>query len=536
FRSSNGIAGSGAVINCTVAENEGVSIEAEAVYNSIVDGTMDSPEIRFTLAPVLHGGLGNQSGAATFVNAAGGNYRLAEGSAGLDAGRNEYNTLSMDLGGLPRIFNIIDLGAYEKVSQGGLAVSLMSDPNPLPIDDALRYTVYVVNQGPNAAQGVEVACPLGNGISCLSNSVGSTYMNGRWTVGDISAGQMRQLYLWCVAEEAGCHTNVAVVSASMSDPIQPGYGVSTNVTQVLGEVSITNVSAFMESNSAVVEWESAVGMSYNVYAHDGPLVNEPDWALRANMVASEEVRHYVDSLASGQSTDRRYYQVTYPGHAPSPSNIWAVISRDVLPGFTLMSPPVQTDQRFDGELGRALAEELHGKDGGIGSGADEIYILQPDGGWRMLYLDAAQTWHEEDGRASTFELPAGQGFWVMRKALTGACITFTGPVGNAGTHRKMLQTGFNLIGLSQGKDLPIMATFQTANPVGGAAEETADQLVFQNPNGSWRRLIYIQGWGAPFDGNWFDLGTFQIVTPHEVLEPGQAYYYLRRGGVTSVAY
>jgi hypothetical protein len=99
-----------------------------------------------------------------------------------------------------------------------------------------------------------------------------------------------------------------------------------------------------------------------------------------------------------------------------------------------------------------------------------------------------------------------------------------------------LRTGFNLIGLSEGKDLPIKATFQAAGPQGGAVEETADQMVFQKSNGAWRRLFYIQGWGAPYDGNWFDLGTFQIVGTGEVLEPGQAYYYLRRGDAMPVSY
>jgi uncharacterized repeat protein (TIGR01451 family) len=535
--SGDGIAGSGAVINCTVVENEGGSIEADAVYNSIVDGVIDSPEIRFTLSPEGYAGLGNQSGSATFVNAAGGNYRLADGSTGLDAGRNEYNTLSTDVGGMPRIFNIIDLGAYEKVSQGGLAVSLMSDPSPLPVGDALRFTLYVVNQGPNGAQGVEVVCPLDSGVNSRSNNAAGAFENGIWSVGELPAGQMRQMHVWCTAESAGYATNVAVVSASQSDPIQPGYGVSTNITRVLGEVGITNVAALVETESAVVEWDSAVGMTYNVYVHDGPLVDEPDWALRANMVASEEARHYVDSLGGAQGPDRRYYQVTYPGRVPSPSNVWAVIRLDVRPaGHTLVSPPVQTDRRFDGDLGAVLAEALDGHDDGIGAGADEVHLLQADGSWRKLYLDASKTWREEDDEISTYELPEGAGLWVVHHAAGDCRITFTGPVGNTGTKSVPLRPGLNLIGPSEGRDLPLAATLASADPIAGPSQETSDQLIFQKADGSWRFLMKVSGWGPPYEGNWFDVGAGAVIPENETLPPGKAFYYLRRGEASDVEF
>ena len=146
------------------------------------------------------------------------------------------------------------------------------------------------------------------------------------------------------------------------------------------------------------------------------------------------------------------------------------------------------------------------------------------------------TWREADGAVSTLELPAGQGLFVGRRMETPARITFTGPVGNDGSRTKTLTPGFNLIGLSEGKDLPLAQTLATANPVGGATEETADQLVIQNPDGSWRFLMYVTNWGVPFDGQWFDFGTYGILSTNEILEPGAAYYYLRRGSSTSVKF
>jgi hypothetical protein len=184
-------------------------------------------------------------------------------------------------------------------------------------------------------------------------------------------------------------------------------------------------------------------------------------------------------------------------------------------------------------MGRMLAETLSGDDAAAG---DKVLILQPGGAWRTLYLDSQKVWRESGGAVSTYELPAGAGFFVERKSGSAAKITFTGPVGNDGTKTNRLQTGWNMIGLSEGKSLSVKETFAGANPVGSATEEQADLVVLQNPDGSWRRLIYIQGWGAPYDGNWFDLQTFQVVT--QKLEPGAAYYYYRQssGGATEVKF
>ena len=162
-----------------------------------------------------------------------------------------------------------------------------------------------------------------------------------------------------------------------------------------------------------------------------------------------------------------------------------------MPGYTLMAPPVRSDRRFDGEMGAALAEMLQGANGGIGSGGDEIYLLQPNASWVILYLNAAGKWCEANGTASSRALPPGQGFWVARHAGTSARLTFAGPVGNDGSQSVALQPGFNLIGLSEGRDLPLTATLATANPQGGTWEEVADQIVIQNPDGSWRRLMYV---------------------------------------------
>lgn len=46
----------------------------------------------------------------------------------------------------------------------------------------------------------------------------------------------------------------------------------------------------------------------------------------------------------------------------------------------------------------------------------------------------------------------------------------------------------------------------------------------------------MDGWGAPYDGHWFDLGACQIATNR--MEPGEAFYYYRQpaGGETGVSF
>ena len=302
------------------------------------------------------------------------------------------------------------------------------------------------------------------------------------------------------------------------------------------EPQIADLWASSRTNKSIVWLDSVEGLFYEIFTVDDPFSPVASWARVGRRQEGTGALDDVEDPSISTNDARRFYRAVLAGDEPNERNIWGVIRRDVKPGFTLVAPPVRTDRRFDGEMGAVLAEMLHGNDGGIGSGADEVYLLQADGSWRMLYLDAARTWREADGTASGHELPAGQGFMVARKRGAPARITFAGPVGNDGTRTNRLVPGWNLIGLSEGKDLPLKQTLAGANPTGGNCEEDADQLVLQNPDGTWRRLMYVQGWGAPCDGNWFDLRTFLIVPTNEVLKPGAAYYYLRRGQATDLRF
>jgi len=302
------------------------------------------------------------------------------------------------------------------------------------------------------------------------------------------------------------------------------------------EPEIKDLWASSRQNTGTVWWDSTDGLLYELYACTNPFAAAPAWRKMGTPQEGEGA--WIDrEVALSTNEMRHYYRVVLAGDRPNTNGVWAVMRKDVpAASYTMISPPVQMDRRFDGGLGETLAEALQGSNGGAGSGGDEVYVMESGGRWRILYLDAEGAWRESDGSLSHYELPAGQGMWVARRSGVPARITFAGAVGNATTQEVSLATGFNLIGLSEGRDLPMGATIATAGPKGGADEEEADQMVFQNPDGSWRCLMFVTNWGAPYDGRWFDLRTYQLVPTNAVLEPGAAYYYLRRGGETKIEF
>ena len=300
--------------------------------------------------------------------------------------------------------------------------------------------------------------------------------------------------------------------------------------------AISNIVASTTSTQAHVEWYAVDGVYYDLYSSTNPFAASPVWAtLQSGQQGTGSLEQETDN---GLGTAmKRFYRLALTGDSPGTNGLWGVIRKDVRASdYTLIAPPLRTDQRFDGGLGAMLAGPLSGNDDGPGGAGDEVVVLNGDGSWRTLYLDSAKVWRESNGDASTYVLAPGQGFMVRRSAPSIARLTFSGAVGNDATQTNRIREGWNIIGLSEGKTLQVKNALATASPVGGTSEEVSDQLVIQNADGSWRRLMYVQGWGAPYDGNWFDLSAFQIAT--NVLDPGAAYYYYRQpaGGDTDLEY
>jgi len=147
--------------------------------------------------------------------------------------------------------------------------------------------------------------------------------------------------------------------------------------------------------------------------------------------------------------------------------------------------------------------------------------------WTTLRRNGSSQWVTEPGGAVyTTPLNAGQGFFV--EGASGTTPVFSGPVGNTSTKSIPLNVGFNIIGLSEGKALAASSAFNSASPIGNYTEALADQVILQNANGSWRRLIRQP------TGIWYDMTSRGATTV--VLNPGQAYYYIRRTSSTTVSF
>lgn len=293
------------------------------------------------------------------------------------------------------------------------------------------------------------------------------------------------------------------------------------------KVNIKDLAALTSSGNATVLWDTVNGVPYETFYSDQPFGAGMSWNKIGETRQGQGFEASMADSSLDANRDRRFYCVVVAGDAPASNGVWGVIRRGVGVGYTMISPPLAMDRKFNGDLGRSLAEVLTGNDGGVGDNTgDEVYVLQADGSWRALYLDSNKAWRESNGTVSTYEVPAGAGFFVARQTAGNVKFTFTGPVGNQGDKSIAIQPGWNLLGLSEGVELPLNQVLGDSVAVGGTSEEDADVLVIQNVNGSWRRLMRVEGWGAPYDGNWFDLSTFQIYTNR--LQPGDAYYYYRQ--------
>lgn len=118
-----------------------------------------------------------------------------------------------------------------------LSVSAAVD-NDSPLEgDVITMTFDVSNAGPIDATGVVVAVPFPDGMTLVSSDPGAGNYDpatGVWTVGDIAAGQTKQLVLMAQVDERGIKTiQVEVISADQFDiDSVPGNGVDSEDDQV----------------------------------------------------------------------------------------------------------------------------------------------------------------------------------------------------------------------------------------------------------------------------------------------------------------
>lgn len=370
------------------------------------------------------------------------------------------------------------------------------------------------------------ALPFGATFTTVTNG-GNIDGSLTWTP---TNGQEGVYTLTLTATDAGGR---AAVQQSRLYVGRPGDSLTTSngiPSEMKNYTPISSVDA-QTTGSSTVKWDCVTGQIYDLYYSDDQVISSTmRWTFLVELLAVSDALQYVDTAADGADCIR-HYQVVLDGEQPFTNGIYTLNRcQKAAQQFQMMAPPVVSDRSLTGELGRVLSDALTGHPVGDG---DKIHVLQADQSFRTFWLNDQGQWIDDATfQVADYTLTDGAGFFVERADGSSFTPVFDGQVGNTGDKSVSVSEGWNIVGVSEGLSVPVKEAFESSTPTGGTAEETSDQLFFLNADGSWTHLMYVTGWGAPYDGNWVDLNTFAITT--NKLEPGVAVYYLRKGDPTSI--
>jgi hypothetical protein len=401
----------------------------------------------------------------------------------------------------------------------GFAPTMAKPANPTVLVGGTPLSVSVTAADSSTACSppamINSTLPSGMGTSDSTN-LGSRTRQFTWTP---NIGQVGTYPITVTAtDEEDLSTNITFI-VYVGGPAEPG---NPPLSQTNWSVAITNLLVPSSGNATVV-WTSVDGVQYDVYSSTLPVGGGATWGKEGSTVEADA------SLATSAvaNSGTRYYHVVPAGTPATGRGVWGVVRPTIPMGFSMFAPPLESDLKFNGQLGTNLAAVLPQN--------TQIYLLNPgnDGTWTSLYRNASGKWIDEStGLPYPHPLSPGQGFFISNPGAEAAVPTFSGPVGNDGTSLNTLKTDFNIIGLSEGKAFTAGTAFSastmTLPPVGSYNDEAADQVVLLDSNGTWRRLIRRP------TGIWYDTVTRGSSTLP--LMPGQAYYYIRRGADSTVSF
>ena len=413
---------------------------------------------------------------------------------------------------------------------GGAAPAIATAPRAtFTVNSLSSFTLTATD--PGCVAPTLSASPLPDGVNFTTSTSGDgATRNGTFTWTP-SSGQQGTYPVRVVASDGILTraTNILLYVRSVGEATNAS-GVP--LSQTNWHVSITNLAVPAVGNATLV-WASANGLTYDVYVSTNSLGQQ---AMSWTRVATEVLASGTQQSASVSAGVQKYFQVVPAGLAPSAANLWAVIEPALASGFNLFAAPLAgSDLRFNGAFGTNLAAVLTGHNGGTGDQVgDEVFILNADATYSNLYLDASGVWRTSGGEAATHRLLPGQGLVILRNGGATVRPRFSGPVGNTLSKTNTIAVGnANLVTFSEGKHLTPAAAFSSlvsGLPEGSYDENEADQLIFVEPDGSFRPVMRLP------DGTWLDLTTFQ--SAGYLFTPGRAAFYIRQpaGGAMGVRF
>jgi len=341
-----------------------------------------------------------------------------------------------------------------------------------------------------------------------------------WTPGP---GDVNTHLIGFTVEDDQGFTESISMRVYVASPGEETNGNGVPVSQTNWAVSIADVQV-PNSGNATVMWEAVTGIEYDIYKSTDAFGSGMNWT---KVTSSHEASGSMEDTMVSVSGSRSFLQVVPEGASPTLHGVWGVIKPSVVPGggITLVSPPLETDLDFQGDLGEQMAVSL--------TSGSKVMIMTPGVAptWTELTLNGSGEWIRTSGSGS-YTLEPGQAFF-LQTAGAETTLSIAGQVGNDNTKQNTLSVGYNLIGISEGKPLAASAAFENANPFGSASgdENLSDQVVVQRPDGSWRRLIRLP------NGIWYDTENPNATSNTSLqLTPGQAYYYIRRSSTTTLTF
>jgi hypothetical protein len=208
-------------------------------------------------------------------------------------------------------------------------------------------------------------------------------------------------------------------------------------------------------------------------------------------------------------------------------------------GLTMISVPLDAaDNSLNGAegcVGDMLAENLTGGAGAVSADVIFKWDAATQAYETAFLIDGwgdpfdGRWWDESAGDYSQLTFEAGDTCWLQRRdnAPDVATITFLGWVPMAETTTLTMVKGLTMFNWPYPTTLTLNDSTLGSVGTGGAGAVSADVVFdWDGASQAYSTAFLIDGWGAPFDGNWWDEATSDYSTIS--FAPGKAFWYLRR--------